>query len=71
METRKQKLLREEIATREPSQIHKTKQASEKQSHPFRKNRRKDGLPSGVFRIERRPPAARLTFRAAAPTTLE
>jgi hypothetical protein len=39
----------EERAIGRASQIHKDKEASERQPHPFCRNRRKDGPPRGVF----------------------
>jgi len=40
-------------------QVNKNKEASERQAHPFGKNRRKDGPPTGVLGIEGRPPPSR------------
>src|SRR5260370_27406946 len=48
----------------EANQIHKNKEASERQPHPFCRNRRKDGPPRGVF-MDRGSATRRKTSSAA------
>src|SRR5260370_40583211 len=50
--------------TREANQIHKNKEASERQPHHFCRNRRKDGRPRGVF-MDRGSATRRKTSSAA------